>query len=260
MRKTLLALMVCASSMGVYADDKNVLPADLLKAVNSEPTDAKAYRESIKNSLSKKGDIVGIQELPMKKLFFVEATEGTYIVSSDGRFVFQGSLTDVWHRKTIQDLASAIEIQRTPVSNIGFEPEEQLATFQVGNPNLPRQGVAFVDPTSTYTQKFMQHILSDPDKYNWTVILMPLVGGEAAKNRANRLWCAKDKDAALLDLANGTDNATNDLSDNCDIQKILLATMLTDVFQITNLPHIIREDGLKISGFPIKFDEWLAQP
>ncbi|MCI2285907.1 hypothetical protein L3081_24080 [Colwellia sp. MSW7] len=89
---------------------------------------------------------------------------------------------------------------------------------------------------------------------------MPLVGGESAKNRSNRLWCAKDRKGALLDLAYGTDKATNDLKEDCDIEKIVVATMLTEIFQITNLPHIIREDGLKISGFPVKFDKWLAQP
>ncbi|MCI2285906.1 hypothetical protein L3081_24075 [Colwellia sp. MSW7] len=136
MKKALLALMVCASSVMALAEEKHesVLPNDLIKAVQSEPTDAKAFRESIRNNLTRKGAILGIQELPMKKLFFVEAEQGTYIVSSDGRFVFQGKLTDVWHRKTITDLASAVQVQRTPVSNIGFEPEEQLATFQVGNP------------------------------------------------------------------------------------------------------------------------------
>lgn len=259
MKHTLLAMLMCAS-MGASASQETVLPDDVISAVQSEAPDAKSFKESIKENLTQKGDIVGIQELPMKKLFFVEATGGTYIVSSDGRFIFQGKLTDVWHRRTVSDLASAIQIQRTPVSNIGFKPEEQLATFQVGNPSLPRQGVAFVDPTSLYTQKFMQHILSDAEKYNWTVILLPLVGGEAAKNRANRLWCAKDREGALLDLANGTNNTTNDLQEDCSNEKVMLASMLTDVFQITNLPHIVREDGLKISGFPVKFDEWLAQP
>lgn len=264
MKKTLLTLVLCASftSMMSFAEENqpSVLPDDLIKAVQSEPTDDKAFRESVKDNLTRKGAIIGIQELPMKKLFFVEAEQGSYIVSSDGRFVFQGKLTDVWHRKTITDLASAVQVQRTPVTNIGFEPEKQLATFQVGNPSLPRQGIAFVDPTSSYTEKFLQHLLRDPDKYNWTVILMPLVGGESAKNRANRLWCAKDHEGALLDLAYGTDKATNDLKDNCQIEKIVMATMLTEIFQITNLPHIVREDGLNVSGFPVKFDKWLAQP
>lgn len=222
--------------------------------------DAKTYREETKNNLEAKGVLKGIQELPISKLFFVESEQGTYIVSSDGRFVFEGVLKDVWHRKTIKDLADAKSVERTPVSNIGFEPEEQLAHFKFGNPKLPRQGVAFVDPTSPHTGVFLKHLMQKEKEVNWTVVLMPLIGGNNAIDRSRRLWCATDEKQAKLDLIEGSGKSFGKFKDDCSEKPILMGMMLTDVFRIKSLPHLIREDGLVSEGFPEKFDDWFKQP
>lgn len=228
--------------------------------LDSVVPDAKTYREEVKNNLSAKGVIKGIQEIPLGKVFFVEAEQGTYLVTADGRFVFEGVLKDVWHRKTIKDLVDAKSLERTPVSNIGFEPEKQLATIQIGNPKIPRQGVAFVDPTSAHTSIFLKHLIKKESEVNWTIVLMPLVGGNSAIDRSRRLWCATDKKQAKIDLVEGTNMSFGKLKDKCTEEPILMAMMLADLFKITSLPHLIREDGLVSHGYPEKFDEWYKQP
>ena len=250
-----LAALILTISLSANATEE----ADK-KLLESVIPDAKTYREDIKGNLGAKGVVKGIQELPIAKLFFVEAEQGTYIISSDGRFVFEGVLKDVWHRKTIHDLVDAKSVERTPVSNIGFVPEEQLAHFVIGNQKLPRQGVAFVDPTSSHTSVFLKHLVAQEDKVNWTIVLLPLVGGNPAIDRSRRLWCASDLKQAKLDLINGTDKSFSKLKDGCTEEPILMAMMLTDIFRIQSLPHIIREDGLVSNGYPEKFDEWYKQP
>lgn len=226
---------------------------------NSVLPDSATFKEMVKGGLETKGQVTGMQELPITKLYFVEAEQGTYLISSDGRFVFEGTLKDVWHRKTIRTVKDVTETQRTPVSNLGFKPEEQLAHFVVGNPDAPRQGVAFVDPTSQYTQLFLKTILSNPQS-NWTVVLMPLVGGNQAVDRSLRLWCSVDRKLALQDLINGTSISFADIKDGCNDEKIIMGMMLTDLFHISSLPHLIREDGLVSKGFPENFKEWFTQP
>ena len=262
MKKTLALIVSTTLTFTVLAQEtKTQLPEALSKALSeSALPNAKTFREEVKINLEKKGDIVGIKELPMKKLFFVEAEKGSYVVSADGRFVFDGRLVDVWHRKTIQNLVDAQKIQRTPVSNIGFNPEEQLATFQFGNPDLPRSGVAFVDPTSQYTMQFLQHISDNKDKYNFTVALMPLVGGESAANRAVKLWCSTDREGAKSDLLKGEALHLKDMRTDCKQEPIQMANFMVNVFNITDLPHIIREDGLASEGLPVNFDNWFKQP
>lgn len=266
MKRTVIGALV-AFSLCVSASEKTDSMAKESSVAKETKTfleaavpDAKTYREETKNNLEAKGVLKGIQELPISKLFFVESEQGTYIVSSDGRFVFEGVLKDVWHRKTIKDLADAKSVERTPVSNIGFEPEEQLAHFKFGNPKLPRQGVAFVDPTSPHTGVFLKHLMQKEKDVNWTVVLMPLIGGNNAIDRSRRLWCATDEKQAKVDLIEGTGKSFDKFKDDCSEKPILMGMMLTDVFRIKSLPHLIREDGLVSEGFPEKFDDWFKQP
>lgn len=247
-------------SAGENLEQNDLHVDEVLSAIEKQNSDSKSYRQGIKENLSAKGQIIGIQKLPISKIYFVEAQQGIYLVSADGRFIFSGEVKDVWHRKTIATLADARATERVPIGNIGFNPEEKFASFIVGNQNLPRQGVVFVDPTSKITQKFLQLVLQDTQKYNFTIVLMPMVGGDRAVHRARQLWCAKDHQQAVIDLSLGTDESTHDLRSNCSEEPIVMAMMTTEVFQITGLPHFIREDGLTSSGLPKNLDDWLAMP
>jgi len=243
------------SSAGFAAEtDIQKLMAD---KIESDPA---AFNESIKGSLSSKGQIKGIQELPISKIFFVDAEHGIYLITPDARFVFEGTLKDVWHRKTIKSLEDARSTERVPLSNIGFKPEEQLAAFRIGNQNIPRQGVVFVDPTSELTINFLQLLKQNENAVNWTVVLLPLVGGNNAVDRARRIWCATDRQGAVNDLINGTSSALGSLKDGCTEEPIIMGMMITDIFQIKSLPHLIREDGLTSHGVPTDFNAWLKQP
>jgi thiol:disulfide interchange protein DsbC len=86
------------------------------------------------------------------------------------------------------------------------------------------------------------------------------VGGATAVDRAKRLWCSTDSESAKKDLLNGTSDSFSSLESDCDDEKISLMAMLTDVFGIDELPHIIREDGLVSEGFPVDFDSWFEKP
>ncbi len=50
----------------------------------STAPEAKEYRKQIKEALNGKGQVKGIQELPITKLYFVEAENGNYIVACFG--------------------------------------------------------------------------------------------------------------------------------------------------------------------------------
>lgn len=245
-----IAISLLAASVQVGANEN-------LKDVAAPSADE--YRALNKEALKAKGAIKGVQLLPIDKIFFVEAEQGNYLVTPDGRFVFEGKLKDVWHRKTINSLDAARAIERTPLSNIGFKPEEQLATFTIGNPKVKRKGAIFVDPTSPITQIALKEILKDEQNTNWTVILMPLVGGDQAMDRSRRLWCSTDAAGAKSDLINGTSNALGTMKKPCSEEPIVMAMMLADLFRISHLPHLIREDGLRSEGFPDNFKAWFTQ-
>ena len=238
--------------------------SSLLDAVQEidkiEAKKKKTFSQSVRENLEKKGGIIGIKEVPINTLYFVEAERGTYLVTSDGRFVIDGVIKDVWHRKSITSLADMEDIDRVPLQNNAKKIEEALATFTIGDSSLPRSGVIFVDPSSEYTTQALQTLHDLRKEQKWTVVLMPLVGGKNAVERSRYLFCSKDQAVALNDLINGTQDSYSSQKDECDEQKILAAKYVNHVFGIENLPHLIREDGLVSKGFPVEFDEWYSQP
>jgi thiol:disulfide interchange protein DsbC len=238
----------------------NVFGAEKTSKDEAAP-DASVFRQQIKGNLEAKGQIKGIQEIPVAKLFFVEAEQGNYLITSDGRFVFEGKMTDVWYRRTISSLEDARAVERTPVDHLGFKPEEQLASFKIGDTEKPRLGVAFIDPTTDYSLQFLKKI-SDNKELNghWTVVLMPLIGGTEAVDRSLRLWCSEDAKGAKEDLIAGTSNSFKKMKKGCNDERIVMGMMLTDVFRIKSLPHLIREDGLISDGYPKDFDAWFGKP
>lgn len=253
MKKIFLVCSLMAMTLNAKATE------EVLKDAASP--DKAAFRQDMKNNLEAKGQVKGIQEIPVGKLYFVEAEQGNYLITSDGRFVFEGKLTDVWYRRTITSLEDAKKVERTPVSDLGFQPEEQLATFKVGNKDKARLGVAFLDPTTDYGKQFLKKISENKDiEGYWTVALLPLIGGNKAVDRSLRLWCAEDRALAEKDLIEGTDKSFSKLRKGCNDERIVMAMMLTDVFRIKSLPHLIREDGLISQGYPKEFDKWFAQP
>lgn len=253
MMKSIFLSSLLAMSLSVTAAD------DMLK--DDARPDKGTFRQEMKNNLEAKGQVKGIQEIPVGKLYFVEAEQGNYLITSDGRFVFEGKLTDVWYRRTIASLEDAKRVERTPVSDLGFQPEEQLATFKIGNKDKARLGVAFLDPTTDYGKQFLKKISEDKNiEGYWTVALLPLIGGNQAVDRSLRLWCAEDRALAEKDLIEGTDKSFKKIRKGCNDERIVMAMMLTDVFRIKSLPHIIREDGLISQGLPKEFDKWFAQP
>lgn len=273
MKKLLLVSAILSVFSLAHADTKPVPPADKKAVVADDKTtsgtvskesaapDAQTFRQDIKSNLEAKGQIKGIQEIPIAKLYFVEAEQGSYLITSDGRFVIEGKMTDVWYRRTIKNLDDARAVERTPVSHIGFKPEEQLASFVIGDKDKPRFGVAFVDPTSDYTVKFLKKITENKEpEGHWTVVLMPLVGGTPAVDRSLRLWCAEDREQAQKDLIDGTNKSFTKMREGCNDERIIMGMMITDVFKIKSLPHIIREDGLVSEGYPEEFDKWFEQP
>lgn len=255
MLKQTLITTAIISSFGICAEEETVNTAH--KTIH-QPESKKIINEEAHINSGNKGMILGVKELPVKNLYFVEAEHGTYLVSGDGRFVFDGRLVDVWHKKTINNLADANSIQRTPLKNIDLDLEV-LATFQYGNPNLPRSGVAFVDPTSKYTTQFLEHVEDNKDKYNWTVVLTPLTGGTPAVDRARHLFCALDRAAAKEDFTRGTSKSFNNIKPECPDEAIKMVNMLVDKLSIEELPHIIREDGLVSKGLPLNFEAWFGQ-
>lgn len=209
----------------------------------------------LKQTLSQKGDIEGIQELPIDNLMLVKTKTGqTYFVSKNGRFVIQGQLIDTWFRRTIDELSEARSAHRVPLEKMGVKLDE-LATFQFGNKDIPKQATIFVDPNCGYCHALFNKIKQSPEKYNVDFVLTAILGSQSLIT-AKRLECAKDRSLATMDLLNSTKLAT-DIDPDCDAATVKKAPIVMGLLEARGTPFLIREDGLTLNGLPSDFDAWL---
>ncbi|MDC9502982.1 MULTISPECIES: hypothetical protein [unclassified Pseudoalteromonas] len=255
MNLKLIPLVTALISPFVVADEQ--VNKDEIKLPTPSRTE---FAEQTKRDLGKYGAVNAIQELPITRLYFVEAESGSYIISSDGRFAIEGAVKDVWHRKTIKTVDDVRATLRMPLSEMKFDFQKDLASLVLGNPDIPRQGVIFGDPTAKHTRDLVAKINANKDKYHFVFVMMPLIGGEEAVKRSMSILCAPDRDKAIEDLANNTDTSFLDTNEGCPDQNLMFTVYMQEIFKITNLPHLIREDGFVSKGAPTELDEWLEAP
>lgn len=210
----------------------------------------------LKQSLSEKGELEGIQNLPIQDLMLVKTKTGqTYFVSKNGRFVFQGKLIDTWFRRTIDTLSEARAAHRVPLDKMGVDLDE-LPTFTFGNKDIPKQATLFVDPNCGYCAALFNKLNQSPEKYHMDLVLTPILGEQSVYD-AKRLYCAADKDKALLDLMHKTKLATETRPD-CNTAPITKSKIVMGLLEARGVPFLVRADGLTQGGIPSDLDAWLA--
>lgn len=252
-----LTLLAAITSLNVVASEAETSTADKVEVKQLSRTE---FASKTKRDLGRYGKVVSMQELPISKLFFVEAAAGSYIVSSDGRFAIEGSIKDVWHRKTLKTVDDVRDTLRMPLKEMKFDIEKELASVVLGNQNIPRQGVIFGDPTAKHSIDLVKKIQATPDKYHFVFVMMPLIGGDEAVERSLSILCAPDRALAIKDLANETSASFLDTNEGCPDQNLMFSVYMQEIFRITELPHVIREDGLVSKGAPLELDKWLEAP
>lgn len=236
--KTLLPLI----SMLLFATASNANTAD--KEL-MEMQQKNEFQQEIKKTLESKGAVEGMQRLPIRSMQFVYTNEGeSYAVSENARFVFVGKMIDLWQQKEIKTLADAINTSRVPLEVIGYNSED-LSTMNIGNPDIEQQGVIFVSPNCQYCQRLLSHIDDNKEKYNFEIVITPVLKGSAAESR--RLFCAVDKEKALKSLiSHNKDELIQD--PDCNWKRVIDAGMMFNRIEGKGVPLLFRSDGLRKEG------------
>lgn len=243
-------LLIGASASGAYGQETVSLDYQL-DSVGEHPTFS---NDNLDESV---GEVIGIQRLAVGNMVFVEGDRGNFLISEDGRYIFQGVLHDRWMGQAITDLEGAIRAVRVPLSQYPVDLKNEIASIQLGNAPK-RQGAIFIDPTTEHSQNLVRRIIESPDDYNVDAVLMPAVNGDAAAARSISIYCAVDQHQAILDLAYGTSKSFDKQRPNCPRERVAMSLVLNQVFKIDGLPHIIREDGRSVKGIPVNLKEWLG--
>lgn len=251
LKRLLLATTLAVIAASATADESNEVT--MLDTVQ---------REDVKRMLENSGEIKGIVELNIGKIFFVETEKKYYAVSENGRFIFDGEVIDIWNKRYIRDLDSATKTNRVPLANYNVDFKNNFKAISIGNDQLPVQAVAFVDPTSEHTSSLVERALANEKETHIQLVMMPLLGGHDAIDAARALLCTDDHDLKLESLLSRNFKEITEANDSetCGVQEVQLANAMRGVFTINGLPYLIRKDGLTLRGAPEDVEKWLEQP
>jgi thiol:disulfide interchange protein DsbC len=220
MLKKLIALTLFGAATLVHADDGE-----------------KTVRDAI-HSLLPMAVIDQVVKSDLPGFYEVIVSGQIVYVSADGKYLLQGNLYNVAHKKdlTAARLAGmrAQAVEKLPASKkIVFAPEHPKHTVTV-----------FTDVDCPYCRQFHKQI----DLYNRAgiavnYILYPLDIHPGADKKASALWCAADRNAAYTAAMNGKDPGTATCANPVPETKALAVSL-----GINATPTILAEDGTTVNA------------
>lgn len=183
-----------------------------------------------------------------------EVTFGSHLiyVTGDGKYLVQGKITDLENREPITELREQ-RLKKTLLSSLD---EKDMIIF--GDQDLPYTVTVFTDIDCGYCRRLHSQI----EDYNRQGIRIrylayPRAGpGSRSEKKAEAVWCADDRKAALTRAKEGEDLPAG----NC-ANPVRAQYELGQDFGISGTPTLVMDDGEILPGYvpPKRLRAWLDQ-
>lgn len=196
-------------------------------------------------------DFVSKEALPIEELNFIRTKQGlTYLVSRDGRYVFQGSLVDVWNGRALANVGELKRLKdRVNFRYLGIS-SQKMFTLSLGTGT--DEVFIFSDPNCGVCHKLLGKIKgSSLIKKNFKVhaVITPLLNQTSmAKSRLLSSMAQKDPEAAMDAFINnsvGDDGAADQ-----PVPGIQYNLLVARALEIQNFPYIVNAGGRIHIGMP----------
>lgn len=177
---------------------------------------------------------------PIPGLFEVTYGSQLFYVSEDGRYLVQGHVLDVAARKNLTELRQG-ELRKAAIDKIG---EDNMVVFAAENPK--HTVTVFTDIDCGYCRKLHSEI-QETNALGITVryLFFPRSGPNTESYyKAESVWCAKDRKAALTAAKNGKDPERKTCDNPVDEHMKLVRE-----FGLEGTPAIVMEDGRIVPGY-----------
>ena len=182
----------------------------------------------------------GIRTTPVPGLYEVALGPRLVYMTGDGRYLIQGSISDVEKREDLTEpRRNAARLQA-----VNQVSEDQMVVF--GPKDAPSTITVFTDIDCG----FCRRLHSEIGKFNANGIrvrylFMPRTGkGSESYRKAVNVWCAKDRQQAMTDAKAGKDVPAQDCENPVD-QHVALAEQMG----INGTPALILPDGELLPGY-----------
>ncbi len=184
-----------------------------------------------------------IQAAPVPGLYEVNLGTNVYYVTTDGRFLFRGDIVDLGTRDNLTDArraANRAELLAAvdPAKEIVFSPADGKVKHRV---------VVFTDVDCGYCRQFHRQIdevtaLGIEVRY----LFYPRTGPNTESwSKAEKVWCAKDRKAALTLAKRGAEVA----APACTNAPIAEDYELGQRIGLTGTPGVYSDTGVELGGY-----------
>lgn len=203
----------------------------------------KAFKNIPQNSQEVKRFVV-----PTNGIIALEIDGKVNLLSSNGRFVIQGTLYDTWAKKPLTTMseitknASIIPMKELNLNIADLRP----AVWGDG----PKKVMIFTAPGCEACAAPLS-ALADLDPKEFTVSVLSLGAlGPASQQRNIELYCASDRYRADRAIISGNSTQKFDQVKNCDMQALARREVTAQILGVSMIPFIVRDDGSYVLGSP----------
>lgn len=195
--------------------------------------------------------IVSKEKLPLRDLNLIRTQSGmTYLISSDGRYVFQGDLVDVWNGTRIKSVKEFNALSdHINFKHIGIKPDKM---FTLDQGTGPGEVYIFADPNCGICHKLLAKIRASKlilNRFHVRTIVTPVLKPSSLP-KAKKLVSMADKkpgDALSAFISNTIE--TKEAPDT-KITGINYNLLVAKALSIHNFPYIINPRGRIHIGMP----------
>ncbi|WP_338885742.1 DsbC family protein [Xenorhabdus sp. TH1] len=204
-------------------------------------------KEALEKNPNKTPDVVKYL-LPTNGIIALQNNGKLQLLTSNGRFVIKGVLHDTWAKKDLNTFEDIKEYaSMIPLNSLNIKMEDlQSATWGKG----PNQTIIFTDPYCEQCVIALKELSKlDPEKHTIHVLSVGVLG-DRSKQRNYELYCAKDRYRADRAIITGDNTIKFEQIENCDKEALVRREITAQVFGVSMIPFVIRNDGKYSVGKP----------
>jgi thiol:disulfide interchange protein DsbC len=205
-------------------------------------------------------NIVSKQKLPIKDFHFIRTQEGlTYLISIDGRYVFQGALFDVWNGEQLESMDEMTSLSdRIRLDYIGLN-SKKMFTLNLGTG--PKEVFVFADPECGICHDLIRKIRESKiiqKDYLVRIVVMPVLK-ESSLEKSKRLFVlAKDNPKKAIDVLINNAYQNGEISAQ-KYDGIEYNQLISKALSIYQFPYIINSQGRIHIGLPEEIQLFLLK-
>ena len=196
-------------------------------------------------------NIVSKEHFTLSPLHLVRTRQGlSYLISEDGRYVFQGGLVDVWNGVEVKSMKELNALSdHMDMDKIGIEPQRM---FSLSMGTGEKEVFIFVDPECSLCHKLLAEIQDSKliqARFHVNAVITPVLKKTSLPKACKLADMARKDPAKALDAfisntvepTSGPHVKTDGINYNLLVAKAL---------SIHNFPYIINSQGRIFAGLP----------